>query len=378
MNIKKRLKKFAHLIFYILWIFPVKRNRILFSSFQGKGYGDNMKPIADKLLEDDEIEIIWLVSKHYDDMPSKIKQVNTKGLKRLYYIATSKVWLNNERFSSYIRKRKNQVYFQTWHSSLRLKKIEADAADSLPDSYIEAAKNDSDMINYILCGCEFSKKTYSESFWYNGPVLMCGTPRLDKFFDKNECGRISSELKEKFGINGKKIILYAPTFRNADSEFTGTLDFNRFAGEYLPEDDYVILVRMHPLSKAEFDTAPNVINVTDYPNMQDLLILCDFLVTDYSGCCFDTLVQKKPCIMYIPDLDDYLAKDRNLYFTFDELPFEKAVTPDELKEIITKFDKEAYEEKVDSFTKEIGFAETGKASEYVSNMIKEIVHNEKV
>ena len=107
--------------------------------------------------------------------------------------------------------------------------------------------------------------------------------------------------------------------------------------------------------------------------MQDLLILCDFLVTDYSGCCFDTLVQKKPCIMYIPDLDDYLAKDRNLYFTFDELPFEKAV-----KEIITKFDKEAYEEKVDSFTKEIGFAETGKASEYVSNMIKEIVHNEKV
>lgn len=378
MSISKIKLKLRTFILYAFRLFPIKKNRVLFTSFHGKGYGDSLKPIADKLLDDSDIQIVWIVKKIYDDMPAQIKQVKSHGIGELYYLATSKVWFNNQRFDIFVRKRKGQIYIQTWHSSLRLKKIEGDAVDYLPESYIEQAKNDSSMIDYIPCGCEFSKNTYANSFWYDGPVLMCGTPRLDKFFDAEECGRISKELKDKYGIHGKKIILYAPTFRNADRTFTGTLDFNSFASDYLPADEYVVLVRMHPLVAADFKTSSNVINVTDYPNMQDLIILCDYLVTDYSGCCFDTLVQKKPCVMYIPDLEEYLAKDRDLYFSFDELPFEKAVSPEELKDIITGFDRDAYEAKVGRFAEKIGFVETGEASEYLSKMIKEIVHNEKV
>ncbi|MBQ7596195.1 MAG: CDP-glycerol glycerophosphotransferase family protein [Clostridia bacterium] len=377
-NIKKLLKKSACIIFYVLRVFPLKNNRVLFSCFQGEGYGDNLKPIADKLLDDENIEIIWLVNKHFDDMPSKIKQVDNHSFKRFYYLATAKVWVNNERFSIYVRKRKGQVYIQTWHSSLRLKKIEGDAAEFLPKSYIECAKNDSKMADYIPCGCEFSKKTYRESFWYDGPILMCGTPKFDIYFDEKECRKIKENLAEKYGVGNKKVILYAPTFRRADKHFTGTLDFNKFASELLPGDEYVVLVRLHPSVPATFSTGKNVINVTDYPNMQDLIIWCDCLITDYSGCCFDTLVHKKPCILYVPDLEEYLANERDLYFDFDELPFEKVKSPEDLAKTITEFDKEKYSQKVEEFSEKIGFAETGKAAEYLGAMIKEITGNEKV
>src|SRR5690606_28368099 len=82
-------------------------------------------------------------------------------------------------------KRKSQYYIQTWHSPLRLKKIEKDIENNLDESYIERAKIDSKMCDLMISGSDFSWNIYRNSFWYDGEILKCGTPRCDIFFTNN-------------------------------------------------------------------------------------------------------------------------------------------------------------------------------------------------
>ena len=278
--------RFVGIVFRIL---PIKNNRILFSNFFGKGYGETPKYIAEELiLEEKKYEIIWLVKdKFYDNIPNEIKQVKRGTLQELYYISTSKIWIDNCRKHYGIKKRKKQFYIQTWHSSLRLKKIEKDAESFLSKDYIKSAKSDSKMIDVITCGCEFSYNTYKNSFWYDGKILMTGTPKFDVYFDSKQKEKIKDSIMKKYNIKNKeKVILYAPTFRKNDSSFCGTINFDNF-NKVASRNNMILLVRLHPNSKTKIVESENIINVTDYPNIQDLIISCDTLITDYSGCCFD-------------------------------------------------------------------------------------------
>lgn len=361
-------------------MFPVKNNRILFSSFFGKGYGDSPKYIAEELLKTHKkYELIWLVNKkEYEGFPKSIKQVKRGTIKELYYLSTSKIWIDNCRKHYGIKKRQNQFYIQTWHSSLRLKKIEKDAEDCLSSDYIKSAKSDSKMINIITCGCDFSYNTYNNSFWYDGDIIMTGTPKFDIYFDRNIKKKIKDELSKKFNINPtKKIILYAPTFRNNDANFIGNIDLNSFS-ELLKKIGYVLLIRLHPNCKSKINSSDNLINVTDYPNIQDLIIFCDLLITDYSGCCFDALVAKKPCILFVPDLEEYLKKERKLYFSYNELPFKKIYKSEDLYNYVKQGNMNDVLNKYEVFSKKIGLKEDGQASKKITKIIEGVINNEKI
>ena len=375
--IKKLIKYVLGIFFYIFRIFPINNKKICVVNFNGKGYGDNIKPIIEELIiqnKQDEFDIVWLVAKKYDDIPKFIKQVKIKSLSAIYHLSTSKIWVNNHRFNTYVKKRKNQFYIQTWHSSLRLKKIEGDAINYLPPSYVEIAKHDSKMINLLTCGSLFSKKTYETSFWYDGEILLCGTPKFDIYFKDELKRNIKEKLLKKYNINSKKkIILYAPTFRKDDDKFSGNLDFS-FLKNDNDFENYVFLIRLHPNSKALLQLSEEVINVTDYSSIEELLIACDMLITDYSGCCFDALVLKKPCILYVPDLKEYLLKERNLYFDFEELPFEKCSDLTSLKKKIHNFNYSKYLDKINGFSKKIGLLEKGKASKMICERIEKEIY----
>lgn len=379
---KRLLAKCKHILIMVLMIsfriFPIKNNKIMIVSFYGKGYGDSSKYICNYLLSHyPKVDIVWACNESYfNSLPVGVRFVKYNSFKYFYELSTAKIWIDNSRKNYYILKRKKQFYIQTWHSSLRLKKIERDAVDYLPKEYIKNAVSDSKKINAIIAGCEFSYNTYNNSFWYNGNILKVGTPRCDILFDKDEQSKLYDDIVLRYKIpKNKKLILYAPTFRKNNPEFRGNIKYQNFISNL--GDDYILLVRFHPNSKMTLEEKDNIKNVTSYPDMQELISVVDILITDYSGCCFDMGIARKKCILFVPDLDEYLSSERSLYFDFSDLPFPKVKNESELIDAIKNWDDDEYLKKLEYFLANIGSYEDGKASERVANIIMEVIRNGK-
>lgn len=372
----KICKILAPLFFYIFRVFPIKNNKILIVNYSGKGYGDNAKYIVDELMNNKYFDIVW-ATKDYNSLPKNIRCVNIYSLKWIYELVTAKVWINNSRFKTYVIKRKNQYYIQTWHSSLRLKKIELDAIDQLNEYYRKMIEKDSKNIDLMISGCDFSYNTYRNAFAYDGEIAKIGTPRFDLFFDNAKMMEYNKKVRDHFRINDNKmIILYAPTFRSWGDVKKSPLNLENF--EKKLSDDYVLMVRSHPNKSLNIEEKDGrIIDVTKYPDMQELICAANFLVTDYSGCCFDMMITRKPCVLFAPDLEEYLVKERNLYFTFDELPFELTKDEDDLLNKLINFNYDNYNHKIDDFYKYIGMYESGEASKKLCDIIENVVLNKK-
>lgn len=360
------------IFYYICRIFKIKTNKIFCQNFtSGKGIGDSPKYIALELLKDKEkkYDIVWAVKnkKAIKEVPNGIRLVKIYSIQYFYEMATAKVWISNTRFELFTRKRKGQFYIQTWHSPLRLKKIENDANEYLSDYYKKCMKNDSKMIDVILSGCEFSTEIYKRAFLYDGRILEIGTPRCDIFFDKEYMDNIKLSIKEKYKLDNKKIILYALTFRKHSSNYDHLMDFKVICPQI--KNEYNLLVRSHPSEKIDFDENGDFINVSNYPDIQDLICCADILITDYSSCSFDMLIAGKPCILLLKDLNEYLKKERKLYFEFEELPFVKCKDDKELLENLKNFEIDKYNESAEKFKNKIGMKENGIASKKVKELI---------
>lgn len=368
----KICKYFAPLFFYFFRIFKIKNNKIVIVNYSGKGYGDNAKYIVDELIKKNIFDIVWS-TKDRDSLPIGVRAVNIFSLKWIYELSTAKIWINNSRFKLYVKKRKNQFYIQTWHSSLRLKKIELDAIEKLPDYYKKMIIDDSKKIDLMISGCDFSYNTYKNSFAYNGEIAKIGTPRFDLFFNEKKMKEYNRKIRSKYKIDmKKKILLYAPTFRTWGDSSKCPLNLEAFEKK-LPSE-YILLVRSHPNITLKFDEIDNrIIDVTLYPDMQELICAADFLITDYSGCCFDMMITRKPCVIFAPDLDEYLKRERNLYFTYDELPFELTTKESELLDKIINFKINEYVSNIEEFYKFIGMYENGNASQELCKIIENIV-----
>ena len=365
------------LLYRCMWIFKIDDKKIVSVSYFGKGYGDSGKYICDELHNrKKDYRIIWLANNTDGVFPEYIKPVKYNSIRAFYELATAKVWIDNSRKKLYITKRKKQYYLQTWHSNLRLKKIEKDAENYLTKRYIKRCKKDSKMANAIIAGCDFSYDTIRRAFWYDGPIYKTGIPRCDELFSI-KTGSIE-KTKNKLGLDSHaKIILYAPTFRK-----TGDINLDGIEGfiNDLKENDnnYVLLVRFHPISKQRIEETEDIKDATNYPNMQELINAADILVTDYSGSMFDAAISHKKCVLFTPDYEEYLKKERELYFNLDELPFENTHTLDELKKAIINLNESEINKKIDAFLKRIGCYEKGESAKNVVDLLEEKVWSKNV
>ena len=121
----------------------------------------------------------------------------------------------------------------------------------------------------------------------------------------------------------------------------------------------------------------NVINVTRYDDIQELLAISDILISDYSSLMFDFTITKRLCFLYVPDLEEYQSKDRKLYFNVKELPFKIAKSNDELIDKIVNFSNEEYNKSLELFLNKIGSYENGKASQKIAELIKNKIEEER-
>ena len=374
-------KLIAFSIYYFIFltifrIFKINNSKIVIINFDGKGYGDMGKYIGNELIKHN-YKIYWAANKQYKDtLPKGIIYVKYNSLKYLFHMATAKVWINNIRFRYGMIKRKKQYYIQTWHAGITYKNVEKSAEKALTKQYILNAKNDSKMANLFISNSTYCTNLYKRDFWYDGEILECELPRADIIV--NHDATSINKVKEYYKIdNDIKICLYAPTFRVDYSLDAYNIDYNSLINELETKfgGNWKVLVRLHPnisfLAKELGIYNENVISATDYPDMQELLIASDFMITDYSSCIFEFALSKKPALIYANDIEKYI-KDRDFTLKLEDTPFPITTNNEELKNTIRDYNIEKYKKDLEVFNNDLGIHETGQASKIIVERINKV------
>ena len=357
---------FPRLLMYCFRIFRIEQHKAVFKSFRGIGCGDNPRAVYDEMRKErPDYKYIWITQDMNDSVPGA-KMVKHGSIREIYELATARLWVDNKRKGCWASKRKGQLYIQTWHGGVTLKKVEKDAEGSLPAYYIKSAIKDSEMADAMTSSSRWQSDQYRDAFWFNNTILEYGLPRSDIFYHDQTV--LYNNVRNYFKLPSEaKILLYAPTFRNNHQTNVYNMDYQMvlssltraFGGEW-----YVI-VRLHPnvAYKADIiDYNERIINGTAYPIMNELVIASDFLITDYSSCMFDAMEAGKKAVLYAPDIEQYVD-DRGFYFGIRELPFPVAENNEELKDVIDKFDEADYAKKISGFREQVGLFNDGHASE---------------
>ncbi len=376
----------TNLFYRLLQVFPVKKKKIVFTTFEGAGgYCCNPRYIAEELLKrNKEFEIIWLVNNMEKQFPNGIKKVKNTFLNRAYHLTTAKVWVDNSRKAFGTVKRNSQLYIQTWHAALEFKPVGKFRGKLFPRIAYLVSKYDSKLADYVISNSEWYTKVIPEMLLYDGDIVKTGSPRCDIFMNGRE--NVYKYMRERYHIQQKvKIALFAPTFRGGSQKGNRqvfveepTLDFARMANalEQKFGGTWIIFLRLHPQLAAQLSQFPlknsiqNMIDVSQADDMNELAAASDVLITDYSSSAFDVINMHMPVFIYADDLEEYTEERGRLMWDMYSLPFSVARDNDELVKNIAEFDAEEYKRKVEEFSQEHGVIEDGHASERVVELIE--------
>lgn len=358
---------------------PINPRKVVVDNFSGRGYGDNPKYIVDELLKlNDDLDIVWEVTDPDEIVPKGVRKTRFNRISGIKELATAGVWIDNVKSKKPIKK-KGQFYLQTWHGGIALKGIENQVEKYLPVDYIENSKRDSKQIDLMISDSKWTTSLFSTDFWYKGKVVETGFPRNDVLVKEPE--EVINKVYNFFKIKkDKKILLYAPTFRDNNPNLNVfNFDFNKIVSFFNKKFDseYVTLIRLHP-NVVDLMKKNNIFNfdnkklfdATLYPDMQELLVACDVLITDYSSSMFDAMIAKKKIFILAKDYKEYATNDRPLLFNIkQDLPFTFSQNLDELKLNVANYDKKEYEIGINKFIKSLELKEDGNASKRVAKII---------
>ena len=288
-----------------LTILPMKQ-RVLFISFDGEKFSCNPKYIFQEIQKDsDGLELVWAFRdpKGY----SNLKSVRYPSLKWLVYVCTSRILISNNGFNFWLPKRKGQIRINTWHGGGAYKESDNQNNKSLAERNQDRLKAALD--THFISSCKkFTEEYLNNRTDFTGDILEIGTPRNDLLIKKDK--RTEDQIREGLGISKNAfVVLYAPTWRENDKEIE-QLDYSRIYKNLREKyEEVIILVRAHHIyqKSLNIDGIDGLLNVTDYEDMQELLLASDMLITDYSSSIWDMIHLGRPVLLFTPDLDDYRA-----------------------------------------------------------------------
>ena len=359
-------------------VIPVDPNLILFESGIGKQYSDSPKYIFEELVKrDNNYKKVWVYN---GNLP--VKDKNTKRIKRLspeyyYYLAKAGYWVNNQNFPTYLSKRKETTYIQTWHGT-PLKKMQFDIENiqGRDDGYLNRVHSATKTWDYLVSPSPYASTAFRSAFRYEGEILETGYPRNDLFY-REDVSAIANVVTDRLKIpEGKKVILYAPTFRDnqtsKNNKFTFDLNLDLERMKEALGDEYVLLLRMHVVISNKLRIPEGyedfVINVSKYSDIQELYLISDILITDYSSVMFDFANTARPILYYTYDLEDYRDNIRGFYIDFEgEAPGPFLKTTEDIIESITHIDEinRQYEKRYSLFKEKYCGIEDGKAAKRI-------------
>lgn len=380
--------------FYLFRIFPIHKKKIVFCCIEGTtGYTCNPKYIAEEFIRRGEgYELVWLVNDLSKKFPKQIKVVHNSLWKRAYHLTTAHFWIDNSRKQLEARKRKGQIYIQTWHAKLGFKPTCLDRGASFSKIAYLVSKHDSDMIDYVLSNSKWYDDTLPTGMLYEGKILRTGSPRCDILV--NDRTLIRGKVRRDYGLpEDAKILMYAPTFRGGSQGTNRAIEVNQGFPDYKKlihvleqhiGGEWYIFLRLHPqlvarnmdqgmamngksedINKAgqAVNTKPDkrnlVIDVSRVDDMYEILAGCDAFMTDYSSAAFDAAVMKVPVFLYADDYKQYEGERGKLLWDLRKLPFPLAINDEELEKQIRNFDQEQYLNDLDRLFRETEMAEDG-------------------
>ena len=375
-------KVIMRILLYPFRVFPVKKNRIILMNDLAKVYSDNPKSIAEYLIKNynNKFDIIYPVKNINDNVflfKKGIKPVKFNSLKYFYYTMTAKIYLTNSGGFSYIPLKRKQFVINTWHGGGAYKKC---GIDMYTDTKIFRwdLKLSEKQTNVFLSTCKKFTEVISKSmlipkekFW------EIGMPRNDIM--KNNNLDIREKVRAKLGLKENEyLILFAPTYRKPnDNYFKESIAISygvdyfrvlnalkkRFGG------DWKFAFRYHPaVTNRESISHENVMDLTNYPDMQELLCAADAMINDFSSSMWDFMLSGKPSFLFAVDLEHYI-KTTEVYTPVSEWPFPKAINNDELEKNILEFDEKKYALSCKRHYENLGGTETGEATKLVCERI---------
>lgn len=398
-NQNKQVRKLLRFLARSFWKIRFQMARItnkpeektfVFKVFQGRKYACSPRAIYEELIGNKEYAdytFLWIF-RNPEQYKFLEENPNTKVLKfgsSDYYkaFAKAKYWIVNSRTRKCLVPDKNQLYIQTWHGT-PLKRLGCDimvegnnimSLKEMKEDYKEEGRR----VSYFLSPSSFYTQKIGSAFGLEQPhdkMLELGYPRNDSLFKISE-QRVKS-IKEELGIpNGKKVILYAPTFR--DNQHTKDMGCSFQLGFDIQrmyenlKDDYVILFRTHYFVTSLFDFSKYkgfVYNVSELDDINDLYIISDLLITDYSSVFFDYANLKRPIIFFMYDFEEYKNNVRDFYIKVEELPGNIVETEvdlyKEIKNIEMKFQ---YDERYQAFHEKYNYLDGPDTSRKVLKFI---------
>ena len=358
---------------------------VYFQTFSGRGYSDSPKAMYEYMLKAPEYRdyrFVWsfkepekfeFLRNDRTDIVKFRTRADNKALRRAKY------WISNYRMLDHQHPRKGQVYVQCWHGTpLKRLGYDLESSDNSMNSMQEIRekyRTDAKKFSYLISPSPFTTEKFA-SAWnlvktnQTHKIIEEGYPRNDRLINTTDEER--TEIRRNLGVDDKKVILYAPTWR--DNQHTSgegytyktEVDFDKLKREL--GDEYVILFRAHYLVANSFDFdryAGFVRDVSSYSDINELYIAADILITDYSSVFFDYANLRKPMIFYMYDLEQYANELRGFYISLDELPGPIVRDEDSLIAEIRACDTWKPDSKYEEFCGKYNPKDDGHASERV-------------
>jgi CDP-glycerol glycerophosphotransferase len=366
----------------------IDNNLIVFIAFYGKSYSCSPKAIYENMINDarfKNFKFKWLFKEPEKYAYLTKEPRTTVGIyghwRGLQYFREAKYIVLNFKTRLEHIKLPEQVLLQCWHGT-PLKKLGLDIktpmkgarseVDEMYFTYVVEGKK----IDYFLSPSKYATEKFISSFGLNvdgNKIIEEGYPRNDylKTYPKKDITKIKNKLNIP---NSKKVILYAPTWRDDQHKvgrgFQFKLNVNLdFLCKHLSKN-YVLLLRTHQLVSNELQLSAYsdfVYDVTDVDDINELYIISDILVTDYSSVFFDFANLRRPIVFYMPDFDNYKNNLRDFYLPIEALPGEITKTESELVNALEnlKKNKDNIQSRLIEFNKDFNYLDDGNAAKRV-------------
>lgn len=362
-------------ILKLLWCFRIRPNRIILLNECNFSYADSPKYIAEYLNKHnpDQLQIIFPIKKLPQQNIPHVKFVRFSSLPYFYYALTAKVFVTNDGGISYLPLRSQQYVINTWHGGGAYKRVSTSLSQSKYyriDQKLAARNTD-----IFLSSSKKFTHVMSEAmlipphkFW------EIGLPRNDLLVESDD--KLKKDLKEKIGISpSQKLVLYCPTFRKEtllgkNMAFNSHIDIEKviYALNLRFKGSWNFGYRLHPSIKIRPQLNHNIWDLSDYPDIQELLLVSDILITDYSSCMWDFMLTGNPVFIYAEDFEEYY-KGTGFYTPMSEWPFLQAQNTAELVNNILAFDEQTYANACYRHYSQLGGTETGHSTALIGNLI---------
>lgn len=305
---------------------PVRNDLVVFEAMEGRGYTDNPRYIYEELKRRNlPLNIVWSYAEDPSSFPQDVKLVKRGSIEYVRTLARAKYWVDSHNLPRLYRKRPGNRYLQTWHGQT-LKTIGFDTPGLRLAGPAQRAQYQDQVNRWDLLvspSAEF-ERTFIPANNYTGEVVRSGYPRNDVLVRHEEPDQAVRREATRAMLHvpeGKKLLFYAPTFRDSERGTGKSIRVNldKLTAEF--GDDWIIVVRAHYFDEFVVPSwlGPWVRDGGPFDDVNDLILASDVLLTDYSSVMFDYANTGKPILLYTDDYDDYKSSSRGTYYDLEEI-----------------------------------------------------------